>query len=71
MVIPIGSASAERGFSIMNTIRTDLENRMKPPMLAAILRIKVNMPNDVEQFRAVHYARKWISENHKRSDDPG
>ena len=30
------------------------------------------MPDDVEQFRAVHYTRrKWISENHKRSDDPG
>jgi len=38
--------------------------------LDATMRIRINGPNNVEQFKASFYAKAWIASGHLRSDDP-
>lgn len=45
--MPISNATVERVFSIMNTTKTKLRNRMSQEMLIALLRIKIH--NSVKQ----------------------
>jgi len=70
LVLPIGSADAERGFSVMNHIRTSRRSRLTPDYLDGLMRIRINGPNKIEQFPSIRYARAWIRENHMRTDDP-
>lgn len=71
LVIPVGSAEAERGFSIMNHIRGDgRRSRLSPKHLEDIVRIRTNGPDRIEEFPAVKYAKIWIEKNHMLSDDP-
>lgn len=71
LVIPVGSAEAERGFSIMNHIRGDgRRSRLIPQHLEDILRIRINGPNNIEEFPAVKYAKAWVKNNHMLSNDP-
>lgn len=70
LVIPIGSADAERGFSIMNHIKYDRRSRLSGKHLEDIMRIRINGNDDIEKFPAMKYARQWIKENHMRTDDP-
>ena len=41
LVIAVGTSSPERTFSAVTLIKTPLRNRMSPPMLDALLRIKL------------------------------
>lgn len=34
------------------------------------MRIKINAPDEIENFAASKYAKEWIDKNHKRTDDP-
>jgi len=68
LVLPIGSADAERGFSIMNHIRTNRRASIKPATLDAIMRIRINGPDNLEQFDAQKYSKLWVASNHLRSD---
>ena len=61
LVLPIGSAEAERAFSIMNHIRPSQRSRLQPQTLDATMRIRLNGPTSVEGFNAVKYAKTWIS----------
>jgi len=70
LVLPIGSADAERSFSIMNHIRTSRRSRLKPENLESLMRVRMNGPKDLDTFRARDYADLWYKAGHKRSDDP-
>lgn len=65
--IPISSAEAERGFSALKYIRDSHRSRLSPTSLDAIMRIKMNGPDELDHFAAVKYARKWV-ENHHPTD---
>lgn len=69
LVLPIGTAEAERGFSIMNHILTSRRLRLTPAHIDDLLRIRINGPENLEEFAASKYASIWVR-NHKRSDDP-
>lgn len=70
LVIPIGSADAERGFAIMNNLKTSQRSRLDHNTLEAALRLKINGP-PLEKFDSLHYAVNWINKhNGMRSDDP-
>ena len=65
----MGSADAERGFSIMNHVRTSRRSRLTPHHLDDIMRIRINGPKNIKQFPASHYANLWIKAGHLRTDD--
>jgi hypothetical protein len=68
LVLPIGSADAERGFSIMNHIRTNRRASIKSATLDAMMRIRINGPDKLEQFDAQKYSKLWVAGKHLRSD---
>lgn len=70
LVITTGSTEAERGFSIMNHAKYDRRSRLSGSNLDHIMRIRMNGPNDMASFSAAKFAKRWISENHYRTDDP-
>lgn len=43
IILPVSNAVVERIFSIMNTTKTKLRNRMSQEMLVALIRIKTHM----------------------------
>lgn len=65
--IPISSAEAERGFSTLKYIRDTHRSRLTPESLDAVLRIKLNGPDELEYFAAAKYASKWVRK-HMPSD---
>lgn len=67
--IPISSAEAERGFSSLKYIRDTHRSRLMPKNLDAILRIKINGPDDLHHFAAEKYAKKWIDDGHLATDN--
>ncbi|MCP4485841.1 MAG: hAT transposon family protein [Gammaproteobacteria bacterium] len=66
--LPVGSAEAERGFSILKHTRYDRRNRLTPKHLEDVLRIRINGPT-LDNFDAARYALQWLQE-HMASDDP-
>ena len=70
LVIPMGSADAERAFSVMNHIKHKRRGRMGQVNLEELLRIRLNGPNRLELFPAAKYSKLWIEAGHMRSDDP-
>ena len=69
LVIPVGSADAERGFAIMNNIKTSKRASLEHRELEGLMRIKINGPS-IEKFDANRYAAYWVRDNHLLSDDP-
>lgn len=69
LVLPIGSAEAERGFSIMNHILTSRRMSLTSEHVDDLLRVRINGPDDLREFSAEKYASIWVR-GHKRSDDP-
>lgn len=70
LVLPIGSAEAERAFSVLNHIKNKRRSSLKPKHIQHIMRIRLNGPNELEKFPASRYAYAFIDENHVRKDDP-
>jgi hypothetical protein len=71
LVIPVGSAEAERGFSIMNHVRGDGRRaRLGPELLNEVVSIRINGAKEVNKFAAPQYARLWVKDNHMRTDNP-
>lgn len=70
LVLPIGSADAERGFSVMNHIKSEHRNRLSGKHLQDMIRIRLNANDDLDKFAAIKYAKKWVNDKHLRSDDP-
>ncbi len=69
MILPVGSADAERGFSIMKHTRYDRRSSLKGSTLDKILRIRINGP-DIGEFDPLRYARIWLQEGHMLTDAP-
>lgn len=67
LVLPVGSAEAERGFSIMNHIKSSRRARLNEENLGHSMRIRINGP-DAEDFSAFKYAKQWLDEGHLRID---
>lgn len=65
--IPISSAEAERGFSALKYVRDSHRSRLTPTSLDAIMRIKLNGPDELDYFAASKYARNWVK-NHFPTD---
>ena len=59
LVIPVASADAERGFSIVNHAKYDRRARLKHAAMDAIIRVRINGPS-VENFNAHEYATYWV-----------
>lgn len=69
LTLPIGSAEAERGFSIMNHILNPRRMRLASKNVEHLLRVRINGPETITELSASKYARKWIQDKHKRCDD--
>lgn len=69
LVLPIGSAEAERGFSIMNHIITSRRLSLTASHIDDLMRIRLNGPEKLEEFSASKYASIWVKD-HKKTDDP-
>lgn len=70
LVLPIGSAEAERGFSIMNHIKTQRRSALTRNHVEDLMRIRINTVDDIEKFAAKKYAKEFIRKHHLRTDDP-
>lgn len=70
LVIPIGSAEAERGFSIFNHIKTSRRSTMLGRHVEDVMRVRINTADDLEKFAASRYAAKFVKDHHLRTDDP-
>lgn len=71
LVLPVGSADVERGFSVLNILLNSRRtNRLTLEHMNDIMRVKINAPDKIENFGVSKYAREWIKQNHKRTDDP-
>lgn len=70
LVLPIGSADAERGFSILKHARYDRRSSLVTDTLDAILRLRINGPN-IEEFDALKYAKLWEQAGKMLTDAPG
>lgn len=68
LVLPIGSAEAERGFSIMNHIKSSRRSVLTRKHVEDLMRIRINGPNGLEKFAAHKYASEFIK-THLRTDD--
>lgn len=66
--LPVSSAEAERGFSTLKYMRDSHRSRLTPANLDAMLRIKLNGPDELDYFAAAKYARKWINGGHFATD---
>ena len=70
LVIPIGSADAERAFSIFFHLRTKRRTRLSPKNLYNHLRVRLNGPKDHDAFAAQKYAKWWAEAGNLLTDDP-
>lgn len=70
LVIPIGSAEAERGFSIFNHIKTSRRSTLTGRHVEDILRVRINTADNLEKFAALKYAKRFVKNHlHLRTDD--
>lgn len=68
LCLPVGSADAERGFSILKHTRYDRRSRLTPEHLQQILAIRINGP-PIEKFQPRKYTLRWL-QHHRESSDP-
>ena len=66
--IPVTSADAERGFSTMNVIGTELRNRILVPRLGNLMFVSLVGPS-LEEFQPLPYVKKWLLGNHRAACD--
>lgn len=69
LVLPVGSAEAERGFSVMNHIKNKRRSRLTPAHMQDLMRIRLNGVDELEKFPAARYAAEFVK-NHIKTDDP-
>ncbi len=69
MTIPIGSADAERAFSVMNSVKRDRRGLLSEKYLEDLLRIRLNGPKKLERFPAKKYTKLWLQRGHMKTDD--
>ena len=65
--MPLGTASVERSFSTMNSIKTSFRNRINEELLDALLMIKYNGPILTETSYIINDAINiWKSKKKRR-----
>ena len=69
LVIPVQTATLERGFSLMKRIKTDWRNRLSPQTLSQLMMIKLDGPG-LDQFNPEPAIKRWWKEG-PRSRRPG
>lgn len=70
LVIPIGSAEAERGFSIFNHIKAERRATLTGRHVEDFIRVRMNGPDELEKFSASKYAKQFLSVGHLKTDNP-
>ena len=70
LLLPIGSADAERGFSIFKHACYDRRSSLVTDTLDYFLRLRINGPN-IEEFDALKYAKLWAQVGKMLIDAPG
>ena len=58
-MIPVQTATLERGFSLMKRTKTDWRNRLSPKSLSELMMIKLNGPNNMDNFNPEPAIMKW------------
>ena len=58
LVIPVQTATLERGFSLMKRIKSDWRNRLSPETLSQLIMIKLDGP-DMDNFNSEAAIMKW------------
>lgn len=67
LVLPVGSAEVERGFSVLNIIfNSKRTNRLMHAHVNDIMRIILNGLESIYEFTANKYAKEWLDKNHKK-----
>src|SRR5271156_2631826 len=69
LVLPIGSADVERGFSVKNHFTSYWRSTLTTSHIEDIMRIRINGP-EIQDFDPIIYTLHWINTNHLDSDDP-
>ena len=72
LIIPVQTATLERGFSLMKRIKSDWRNRLKPEKLLQLMMIKLNGP-DLEKFDTQPAISLWWNEgsrSHRSGSKP-
>jgi hypothetical protein len=74
-----GTAEVERDFSLLSIIKTKLRNRLKIETVDALMRVRENIPNDLNLFEpgekmfalfnSQMYNKKITTENETTNDD--
>jgi hypothetical protein len=66
MVLPVTTADCERGFSVMNSVKTDLRASLKNPQLCRLMQIIINGP-PVQDLDAHAAALRWHQRKPRRT----
>ena len=64
-LLPVNTAVCERGFSMMNRIKSEGRSRMGSTMLNSLMCISIDRPS-LESFDAQPAVNQWSSEVHRR-----
>ena len=70
LVLSVGTAQCERGYSIMNRIKDKYRNLLLNEGLECDMTIHINGPGDVKDVPVGVFSRKWWELGHARADDP-
>lgn len=66
LVLPLSTATVERGFSAMKRTKTDWRNSLSVEMLKSLLFISLEGPN-LEHFDPMPIVKRWLMEADRRS----
>merc|ERR1712029_331755 len=69
LTMPLGSASAERSFSVMNWIKPKSKSQMKPELLNALAFLRMNGPR-VSQLNVEQYTIEYIGKGNLICNPP-
>lgn len=62
LAFSVGSADIQKGSEIMNDIRVEHRDSVTLDELDMIMRIRINGPSDIKNFKAERYAKAWLLE---------
>lgn len=66
LLIPVDTAECERGFSLMNRLKTDVRNRMGMAQLNDIMFICLHGPKSVTDFNPDRAIKLWLARGGER-----
>ena len=66
VVLPVSTADCERCFSTMSRIKTDLRNRMSTDALQKLIQIRLEGPDDLNDFDFKEACHRWAKLKNRR-----